>query len=167
MQSGNTNVRVMNVPVAAATSTLKVGDKVSKTLFTDEDDATFYRVKAIRGTIFETDPNGPFEHSWKGDVNKYKPHPTYPGYWVLVRQGVEVRAALKALAGRIPVQASYQVDLNWHGEVIKIKVTAFSESQVLLKAAKQIAKAKLTAYTPWHIHNYMKNNDTRVTVKQL
>lgn len=162
--------QVHHVPIETSATTIKVGDKVCRTPYTEGEDHSFYRVRAINNGIFEVDPNGPFERAWKGKVDHYKQHPTYPGYWVLSPVGVSARAAMNAAreaANSTPIEVAYVVAVNWYGELLKAKVHAHSEAQAMLLASKKLAKTSLTAYTSWHIHNYMKSQSTRVTLKQL
>ncbi len=150
------------VPVAA-TVAIKVGDKVCRTALVEDEDPSFYRVKSVSGDIFETDPNSPFEKGWKGKVTNFKQHPTYPGYWVPLTRGVAARTAVKAQ----PVEARYSIDVNWYGEIHKVTAKAYSESQAVVRAAKTLSRTSLTAYTEWHIRNYLKQNTAKVTVKQI
>ena len=154
------------VPVEGSTTSPKIGDKVCrKPIVDDSEDVSFYRIKKVAGDIFETDPNSPFEAGWKGKVSNFKPHATYPGYWVPVVKGTAARAALASIPK--PVAKNYEVGVNWHGEVHTAKVVAHSQAQAYLAAAKKLASKQLSAYTPWHIHNYLRHNPERVSLKQI
>lgn len=158
--------RVLVIPVEGAALAPKVGDKVAKQpILDDSEDVSFYRIKKVAGDVFETDPNSPFEKGWKGKVSNFKPHATYPGYWVPVVQGTMARAALASMAK--PQPKNYEVGLNWHGETHTTRVIAYSESQAYLRASKQLASKELSAYTAWHIHNYIKQNPARVSLKPI
>lgn len=168
--SGTTPKTVMVLSeLAQAAQPLKVGDHVTREPVIDgAEDNTYYRVRRVNPNdgMFEVDPNGPFERAWKGKLADYKPHHVYPGYWVPKKLGVAARVALKANteAAKPKGPQSYEVTVNWYKEVIRTRVTASSEPQVLVVASHKLASSTLNAFTQRHVYQYLINNESKVTI---
>jgi hypothetical protein len=168
---------------------MKPGDKVCKTpLLSSGEEPTFYSVKSVdvASNSFMTDPNGPFEKSWKGRLTEHKPHHVYPGYWVPVVGGIVREAATRAIresrglssqtpkvnksqtsTTEVAVKSQYKLCLNWYGELFDMQVKAYSQDQAMVVASMHLAANELKAHTALSIHQYMKNNETRVSIKQM